>query len=77
MVKLLCIVDYHSKFSIEKRVNSLSVDDLVQMTKLISADYVLLKKTVSNAGTHFISETFKDFYRKQSIHHPTTKATDR
>ena len=52
---LLCIVDYHSKFHIVKKVNSLSADDLVQITKLIFADYGLLKKTVSYTCAIFAS----------------------
>ena len=35
---LLWIVDYHSKFPIVKQVNSLSADDVVQMTKLICVE---------------------------------------
>ena len=37
------------------------------MTKLIFAEYGLLKKTVSDAGKSFITETFKDFRRKMNI----------
>ena len=36
---LLCIVDCYSKFPIAKKVCSLSADDLVQMAKLIFAEY--------------------------------------
>ena len=52
---LLCIVDYHIKFSIMKKANSVSADDLVQMTRLIFAEYRLPKKIVSNVDTHVIS----------------------
>ena len=40
---LLCIVDYHSKFPIMKKVNSLSPDNLVQTAKLIFAEHRLPK----------------------------------
>ena len=32
---ILCIVDYHSKFPMIKKVNNLSPDNLVQTTRLI------------------------------------------
>ena len=35
---LLCITNYHSKFPMAKKVNSLLADDLGQMTKLIFAE---------------------------------------
>ena len=41
---LLCIVDYYSKFPIVKKVNSLSADNLVQMAKLIFAEYGFQRK---------------------------------
>ena len=76
---LLHIVDYHSKFPIVKKVNSLSGDDLVWMTKLIFAEYGLSKKIVSDAGTNFKTEIFKAFCRKMNnqqtiTYNPTTKA---
>ena len=40
---LLYVVDYHSKFPIVKKVNDLSADSLVQMAKLIIAEYGLPK----------------------------------
>ena len=60
---LLCIIDYHSKLPIVKKVNSLLADDLLQITKPISAKYGLLKKIVSDADTNFTSKTFKDICR--------------
>ena len=53
---LLCIVDYHSKFPIVKKVNSLSADDLVRMTNLILAESGLPEKNVSDADTNFTAE---------------------
>ena len=40
---LLCIVDYYSKFPTVK-VTNLSVDDLVQIAKMIFAEYELANK---------------------------------
>ena len=51
---LLCIVDYHSKFPIVKKVSSLSADELVQTTKLMFAEYGVLKGVVSYAGINLI-----------------------
>ena len=40
---LMCIVDYYSKFPKVKMVDSLAADDLVQMAKMILAEYGLPK----------------------------------
>ena len=79
----LCLVDYHSKFPIVKKVNSLSVDDLVQMAKLIFAEYGQ-KKIVPGAGTTFMAGTFKPFCRRMNIqkciaslyHHQSNRQVD-
>ena len=68
---LLCIIDYHCKSPEVKKVNSLSVDDLVQMIKLMFAEYGLPKKIVSDLCANFIAETFKAFYRKMNIQQTT------
>ena len=60
---LLSIVDYYSKFSIVNKAAGLSADDLLQMAKLIFAEYGPFKKIVSDAGTNYPSETFKQFCR--------------
>ena len=44
----LFIIDYCCKFPIVKKVNSLSTDNLVQMTMLIFVEYGLPKKFVSD-----------------------------
>ena len=55
---LLCIVDYHSKFLIVKK--SLSADELVQMTKLIFAEYGFPKiNTVQQANKAPVTENEK------------------
>ena len=71
---LLCVVDYHSKFPIVKEVNSLPVDDLVEKTKLIFAEYGLPKKVDLNVGTNSTAKTFKDFYRKMNIQQTITSS---
>ena len=47
---LLCIGDYHSKFPMVKKVNSLSADDLVQTTKLIFCRIWAPKETCFRNG---------------------------
>ena len=71
---LLCIVDYHSKFSILKKVTSLSADDLAQITKLMFAEYEFPKKIDSDTGTNFTSEMFKDFCRQMNIQQTITSS---
>ena len=66
---LLFIVDHHSKFPI---VNNQSSDSLVQMTKLIFAEYRLPKKIVSDADKNFMAGTFKAFCRKMNIQQTIT-----
>ena len=65
---LFCIVNYHGKFPIMIRVNSLSADNILHMNKLISAEHRLPKKIVSDVGTNFTSKTFKHFF--QTDKHP-------
>ena len=60
---LLFIVDYHSKFPIIKKVNSLSANDQDEFF----AEYGPSKKVVSDAGTNFMAETYKAFCRRMYI----------
>ena len=60
---LLCIVDYHSKFPIAKKVSSLSADYMVQTNNLILVEYRLELKIVLGVGINFTSETFNHFCR--------------
>ena len=71
---VLCIAHYYSKLPIVKKVNSLSKADLVQMTKLIFAEHGLLKKIVSDVGSNFTAETFKDFCRKMNVQQTITSS---
>ena len=54
----MCIVDYCSKFPVMKKVSSLAAGELVQMAKMIFAEYEL-PKIISDVGKNFTSETFK------------------
>ena len=62
----LLVVDYHHKFPIVKKTEKLSSDNLLSYYK-IHFEQWLLKKIMSNASTHFISEIFKDLCRKLNI----------
>ena len=69
---LTCIVDYHSKFPVVKKVNSLLVDYLIQMTKLIFAECGVPKFIISIVSTNIITDTFKAFCRKINIQQTIT-----
>ena len=62
----LCIVDYHSKFPVIKK-EDLSADSLTLTCKIISAEFGLPKKIMSEVGGTFISDKFKIFYRSLNI----------
>ena len=51
----LCLVDYHCKFPVIKRTESLSVDSLTLSCKFFS-EYRLQKKIMSDGGDNFVSE---------------------
>ena len=62
----LCIVDYHSKFPMVKRLEGLSAENLITTVKVIFAEYGILHKLMLNAGTNFVSDKFWKFCN--SIH---------
>ena len=57
----LCIVDYHSKFPVVKRLEGLSAESLITTTKVIFTKYGISQKLMSDAGTNFVSEKFWQF----------------
>ena len=56
----LCIIDYHSKFTVIKRMEGLSTESLIT-TMVIFAEYGIPCRLMSDAGTNFISEKFRRF----------------
>ena len=54
----LCIVDYHSKFPIIKRLEGLSAENLINTVKIIFVEYGIPHKLMSDADTNFISDRF-------------------
>ena len=63
----LCIVDYHSKFLVIKKMEVLSAENLIAAVKIIFADYGVLHRLMSNAGSNFVSEKFRSFYSSVNI----------
>ena len=70
----LCIFDFDSKFPIVKKIAGLSADDLVQITKIICAEYGMSKKIILDAETCFTSETFKEICRKMNTQQSITSS---
>ena len=64
---LLCIVDYYSKFPIMKKTDDLMADKLITVASIMSAEFRLPKKIVSDAGTNFRSDKFKHFCGQQKV----------
>ena len=71
---LLCIVDYQSKFPVVKKVNSLSADDPLQMTKLIFGENGLPKNTVPDVATNLTADILKAFCRRMNIQQTLTSS---
>ena len=46
----LCIVDYHSKFPVIKKMEDLSADSLILTCKIIFAEFGLPKKIILDPG---------------------------
>ena len=63
----LCIIDYHSKYPVVKRMEGLSTENLITRAKVIFAEYGILCKFMSDAGTNFISDRFRKFYSSLNI----------
>ena len=63
----ICIVDYHSKFPVIKRIEGLSADNLIDALKIIFAEYSIPHKIMLDAGTNFISEKFQQFCKTVNV----------
>ena len=70
----LCIIDYNSKFPIVKRLEGLSVKNLINAVKIIFAEYGIPHKIMSDAGTNFVSDRFQKFCRIINIEQATSSA---
>ena len=65
--KYLCIVDYHSKFPVIKRMEGLSAENLIVTMKVIFTEYSILCRLMSHAGSNFVSEKFRGFCSSLNI----------
>ena len=70
----LCIVDYHSKFPIIKRLEGLSAESLITTTKVIFAEYGIPQKLMSDDGTNFVSEKFWQFSKTINVEQAISSA---
>ena len=57
----ICIVDYYNKFPVIKGMDGLSANSLIAAVKVIFAEYRIPCRIMSDAGSNFISEKFKNF----------------
>ena len=63
----LCIIDYHSKFPVIKRMEGLSTVSLITTTKIIFAEYGIPHRLMSDTCTNFVSDKFKKFCSRLNI----------
>ena len=77
----LCVVDYHSKVLVIKKMEGLSAESLIATVKLIFAEYGIPCRLMSDAGSNSISEKFKNFCNSLNIEQyhccTTIKAMDK
>ena len=69
-----CIVDYHSKFPVIKRLEGLSTENLIATAKVIFAEYGIPHKLMPDAGTNFISDRFRKFCSSLNIEQAVSSA---
>ena len=63
----LCIIDYHSKFPVIKRLEGLAVESLITTTKVIFTEYGIPQKLISDTGTNFVSDKFWQFCKSINV----------
>ena len=63
----LCLIDYHSKFPIIKRLEGLSAENLITTTKVIFAEYGIPCRLMSDAATNFVSDKFWQFCKTINV----------
>ena len=70
----ICIIDYHSKFPVVKRLEGLSTEKLMTTAKVIFAEYDIPCKLMSDTGTNFISDRFRKFCSSLNIEQAVSSA---
>ena len=63
----LCIIDYHSKFPVIKRMGVLSAESLITTVKVIFVEYGIPHRLMSDAGSNIVSEKFRSFCNSLNI----------
>ena len=63
----LCIIDYNSKFPVIKRLEGLSVENLINTIKVIFAEYGIPQQIMSDAGINFVSDRFQQICKTISV----------
>ena len=69
-----CMVDYHSKFPVIKRMEGLSTESLITTIKIIFAEYEIPQKLMSDTGTNFVSDKFRKFCSRLNIEQAVSSA---
>ena len=80
----ICLVNYHSKFPVIKQMNGLSADSLIAAVKVIFAEYHIPCRIMSDAGSNFILEKFRNFFSgvdieqavSSSYHHQSNRQVE-
>ena len=63
----LCLIDYHSKFPVIKRVEGLSTENITTTIKVIFVEYGIPHRLMSDTGSNFVSEKFRSFCSSLNI----------
>ena len=63
----MCIVDYHSKFPVIKRMEGLSAESLIAAVKVVFVENGIPHRIMSDAGSNFISEKLRHFCNSLNI----------
>ena len=66
-ISYLCIVDYHSKFPVIKKMEGLSSESLITTTKVIFTEYGIPFKIMSDTGTNFVLDKLRKFCSRLNI----------
>ena len=70
----LCIIDYNSKFLVVKELEGLSVESLINTTKIIFTKYGIPQKIMSDASTNFVSDRFHQFCKSINVEQAVSSA---
>ena len=70
----LCIIDYHSKFPVVKRMEGISTENLIATAKVIFVEYGIPHKFMSDAGTNFVSDRSRKFCSSLNIKQAVSSA---